>query len=174
MSSSAREIQSSFRRSTPSWLRDRWDVALLLLLAAAVYRPWNAPHLPLTDFGIFLAARGTSHSLLSQYAGVASYYISEGRFFLLQVLYMVLGSAAFGTWGPGWHWTYFVLNSIALVLARNFFSRIGIRPVASFIVLALWVLMEPTAELWLRPAGEILAVILFLSALHLLLNYADA
>ncbi|MEO8577687.1 MAG: hypothetical protein ABI556_13340 [Gemmatimonadales bacterium] len=151
-----------------------WDVVLLIALAAVVFRPWDAPHLPLTDFGLFLSARGTSHSLFSQYAGIASYYFGEGRFCLITYLYMVLGSAAFGTWAPGWHWTFFALNVTVLLLARSLFSRMGLNQVASFIALALWATMGPTAELWIRIAGEPVALIFFLVALHLALNYADA
>jgi hypothetical protein len=144
------------------------------VLAAAVYRPWDVPHLPLTDFGIFLAARGTSHNLISQFAGVTSYYVGEGRLCLLQYVHIVLASALFGTWAPGWHWSYFVLNSAVLVLGRRLFLRMGVSRLASLAVLALWTVMGPTAELWLRPAGEPLALIFFLVALHLTLNYSSA
>ena len=68
---------------TPPSIERHWDIALLLSLAAAIYRPWDEPHLPLTDFGLFFAARGDAGSLWSQYAGVATYYIGEGRFCLI-------------------------------------------------------------------------------------------
>ncbi len=154
--------------------RANWGLFVLLVICAIVYRPWNAPHLPLTDFGIFLEARGASHNIFSQYAGIASYYMSEGRLCLITFLYMVLGSAAFGTWAPGWHWTYFVLNSMVLVLTWNLFAKIGINRLTAFVVLALWSMMGPTAELWIRPAGEPIALIFFLIALGRALNYADA
>ena len=156
------------------YARKNWALVLLIALCAIVYRPWNAPHLPLTDFGIFLEARGTSHNLFSQYAGVASYYMAEGRACLITFLYVVLGAAAFGTWSPGWHWTYFVLNSVVIVLAWNFLVRIGISRVTAFVVLALWAMMQPTAELWYRPAGEAVALIFFMVALAQALNYAEA
>lgn len=156
------------------YARTNWGLLVLFVMCAVVYRPWNAPHLPLTDFGIFLEARGTSHNLLSQYAGVASYYISEGRLCLITFLYMVLGSAAFGTWAPGWHWVYFALNSIVLVLAWRFFAATGINRLTAFLVLALWSMMGPTAELWVRPAGEPIALIFFFIALGSALNYATA
>ena len=38
-----------------SWLRRNWDIVLLIALAAAVFRPWDSPRLPLTDFGSALA-----------------------------------------------------------------------------------------------------------------------
>ena len=157
-----------------SWARRHWDIAVLVALAALVFRPWDAPHLPLTDFGLFLSARGSSHSLFSQYAGIAGYYIGEGRFCLITYLYMALGGAAFGTWAPGWHWTYFALNVVVLMLARNLFAKIGVNRLATFVALALWATMGPTAELWIRIAAEPLALIFFLVALHVALNYADA
>ena len=158
----------------PLSLRQNWDAVLLIALAALVFRPWDAAHLPLTDFGLFLSARGTSDSLFSQYSGIASYYFGEGRFCLITYLYMVLGSAAFGTWAPGWHWTYFALNVGVLLLARSLFAKMGIDRIASLIALALWATMGPTAELWIRIAGEPVALIFFLVALHLALNYAHA
>jgi hypothetical protein len=155
-------------------VKKNWGLFLLITICAFVYRPWNAPHLPLTDFGIFLEARGTSHNFFSQYAGVASYYMGEGRACLITFLYMVLGGAAFGTWSPGWHWTYFVLNSVAIVLAWTFLVRIGISRVTGFVVLALWAMMQPTAELWYRPAGEAVALIFFIIALGQALNFAES
>lgn len=157
-----------------TYARKNWGLLLLIAICAVVYRPWNAPHLPLTDFGIFLEARGTSHNFFSQYAGVASYYMAEGRSCLITFLYMVLGSAAFGTWAPGWHWTYFALNSTVLVLAWNFLGRVGINRVTRFLVLGLWAMMGPTAELWYRPAGEAIALIFFFVALGYALNYSQA
>ena len=157
-----------------TYARKNWGLLLLIAICAIVYRPWDAPHLPLTDFGIFLEARGTSHNLLSQYGGVASYYMAEGRACLITFLYMVLGSAAFGTWAPGWHWTYFVLNSAVILLAWNFLVRLGISRVTAFVVLGLWAMMGPTAELWYRPAGEAIALIFFMTALGQALNYSDA
>ena len=157
-----------------SWVRRNWDIALLLALAAAVYRPWDTPHLPLTDFGLFFAARGDAQSFFSQYAGVAGYYMGEGRFCLIIYLYMVIGGALFDTWAPGWHWMYFALNTVVLLLARNLLSRLGISRIAVFVALALWATMGPTAELWIRPAGEPIALIFFLTALHHALNFGEA
>ena len=156
------------------WIERHWDIALLLALAAAIYRPWDAPHLPLTDFGLFFAARGDAASLWAQYAGVAEYYTGEGRFCLITYLYMIIGGAAFGTWAPGWHWMFFALNAAVLAIARSFLSRLGISRTASFVALALWATMGPTAELWIRPAGEPIALIFFLIALHYALNFANA
>ena len=157
-----------------SWARRNWDVALILLIAAALYQPWDTPHLPLTDFGLFFGARGGSPSPLAQYANVAGYYISEGRLCLISYLYLVTGSIAFGTWAPGWHWMYFVLNACVLILAQRLLSRMGVGRAATFVALALWATMGPTAELWLRPAGEPIALIFFLTAAHLALGYSDA
>jgi hypothetical protein len=157
-----------------SYARKNWGLLFIVLVCAIVYRPWDAPHLPLTDFGIFLEARGTSHNLFSQYAGVASYYMAEGRACFITFLYMVLGGAAFGTWAPGWHWTYFALNSTVIILAWNFLARIGINRLTAFVVLSLWAVMGPTAELWYRPAGEAVALIFFIIALGQALNYAES
>ena len=157
-----------------AWIQRNWDIAILVLLAAVVFHPWSAVHLPLTDFGIFLAARGDSHSLLSQFAAIASNYMREGRFCLITYLYLTLGSAAFGTWAPGWHWTYFALNIGVILMARGLFRKLGVSQLASFVALALWAVMGPTAELWYRPAGEAIGLILLLAAMHLAFNYADA
>jgi hypothetical protein len=166
--------QAASQDSRVSYARKNWGLAVLIVMCAIVYRPWDAPHLPLTDFGIFLEARGTSHNFFSQYAGVASYYMAEGRACFITFLYMVLGGAAFGTWAPGWHWTYFALNSAVLVLAWNFLAKIGINRVTRFVVLGLWAVMGPTAELWYRPAGEAVALIFFIVALGQALNYSQA
>lgn len=156
------------------WIQRNWDIAALVLLAALVFHPWNAAHLPLTDFGIFLAARGDSHSLWSQFVGIASNYMREGRFCIITFIYLTLGSATFGTWAPGWHWTYFALNIGVILMARGLFRKLGISRMASFVALALWALMGPTAELWFRPAGEAIGLILLLAAMHLAFNYTDA
>lgn len=156
------------------WLRRNWDIVVLLALAGLVYRPWDVPHLPLTDFGMVFGARGNSGSFLTQLGGVTSYYLSEGRFCLLTHLYLVIGGAAFGTWAPGWHWTYFALNTATLLLARGLLFKIGIGRVAALVALALWATMGPTAELWLRPAGEQLGLIFFLTAMHYAVNFNGA
>ena len=150
------------------------EIILLLCLAAVIYRPWDAPHLPLTDFGLFFGARGESSSLLSQYGNVASYYIAEGRLCLITYLYLVLGGAAFGTWATGWHWSYFALNATVLMLAISLLKKLGISRIAIVASLALWLTMGPTAELWLRPAGEPIALIFFLVAMHQALNFHSA
>ncbi len=157
-----------------AWMRRNWDALAVLLIAAVVFHPWSVGHLPLTDFGIFLAARGDSHSLVSQFVSLSSYYIGEGRFCLITYIYLTLGSAAFGTWAPGWHWTYFALNVVVILMARGLFRKLGVNQTASFVALALWALMGPTAELWIRPAGEAIGLILLLAGMNLALNYSDA
>lgn len=155
-------------------VRSHWDFILVVALAAAIFKPWNALHLPLTDFGLFLAARGSSHSFISQYSSLASYYIGEGRLCLVVYLYLTAGAAAFGTWAAGWHWSFFALNVAALFAARSFLLRVGINRLAIFVALALWATMGPTAELWIRPAGEPIVLVLFFIALHSALNFTSA
>jgi len=170
----AEPIVASRSAVSTVWLRRHWDIAALVVLAAVVFQPWNATHLPLTDFGIFLQARGDSHSLLSQFAAISSNYMREGRFCLITYIYLTLGSAAFGTWAPGWHWTYFALNIGVIIIARGLFRKLGVSQLATCVALALWAVMGPTAELWFRPAGEAIGLMLLLAAMHLALNYADA
>ncbi len=157
-----------------AWARANWEVVLLVVIASAVYQPWNSSYLPLTDFGIFLVERGTSHSLLAQFVGISSYYIAEGRLLLFEYVHMTLASAVFGLWAQGWYWTYFVLMSAALLLGRSFLLMTGANRTASFIALALFATMGPVAEGWIMPTGEPLALIFFLLALRLALNYCDA
>ncbi|HEX6575999.1 MAG TPA: hypothetical protein VF042_13610, partial [Gemmatimonadaceae bacterium] len=70
--------------------------------------------------------------------------------------------------------TDFILNCAVLVLAWKFLSRIGINRLTAFVVLGLWSLMRPTAELWYRPAGEAIALIFFIIALGEALNYSES
>ena len=79
-----------------AWIQRNWDIAILVLLAAVVFHPWSAVHLPLTDFGIFLAARGDSHSLLSQFAAIASNYMSGPAFLTGTIPVTRFASAALG------------------------------------------------------------------------------
>lgn len=162
------------RTGVLTWARANWEVVFLVVVASAVYQPWNSPYLPLTDFGIFLVERGTSHSLWSQFAGISSYYMTEGRLLVFEYLHMTIASAVFGLWAPGWHWTYFVLMSAVLVLGRSFLLMSGANRTATFIALALWATMGPVAEGWIKPTGEPIALIFFLLALRLALNYCDA
>lgn len=157
-----------------SWARGNWELVGLLLLCAAVYQPWNSPYLPLTDFGIFLVERGTSHSLMSQYAGIAAYYIGEGRLLLIQFVQLTLGSAIFGLWAPGWHWMYFAIMSGVLVLGRKFLLETGVNRAAAIAALALFATMAPVAEGWIKPMGEPIALLFFVTALRAAVNYADA
>lgn len=156
------------------WLRSNWEVLLLLALALAVYQPWNSRILPVTDFGTFLAERDPSDSLLEQFASLVRYYAVDGRFCLIIYLEFVLAIKAFGTWSPGWYWMYFVLNCIVLLLGRNFILRTGAKRAAAFVALALWATMGPTAEGWIRPTGEPLALIFFFVALRFAFNYSEA
>jgi hypothetical protein len=157
-----------------AWARANWETVILVVIAAVVYQPWSIPYLPLTDFGIFLVERGTSHSLWSQFAGIAGYYIGEGRLLLFEYLHMTLATAAFGLWAPGWHWTYFVLMSTVLVVSRKFFLMSGANRTATFIALAIFATMGPVAEGWIKPTGEPIALIFFMLAMRLALNYCDA
>jgi hypothetical protein len=151
-----------------------WELIPLLLLAAAVYRPWASPALPLTDFGEFFSKLDTSQSLLSQLVTLTRYYMGEGRLCLLQYLHVTLATNAFGAWAPGWFWSYFALNGIVLILGFTWFRRTGVGRFAAFAALGLWATMGPVAEGWIRPTGEPIALIFFLIALHLATNFADA
>jgi hypothetical protein len=162
------------REGAIAWARANWEVVLLVALALAVYQPWDIQYLPLTDFGIFLVERGTSHSLWDQFVGISSYYIAEGRFLLFEYVHMTLASAVFGTWAPGWHWTYFVLMSAVLVTARRFLLMTGANRASTFIALALFATMGTVAEGWIKPMGEPIALIFFMLAMRLALNYCDA
>jgi len=171
---SARLLITAQRDTVLLWARANWEVVLLVVIAGVVYQPWNTPYLPLTDFGIFLVERGTSHSLWAQFVGISTYYIAEGRLLLFEYVHMTVASAVFGLWAPGWHWTYFVLMSAVLVLARSFLLMSGANRTATFITLALFATMAPVAEGWIKPTGEPIALIFFLLALRLAINYCDA
>ena len=157
-----------------TWARGNWEVVFLVGLATIVYQPWNSAYLPLTDFGIFLVSRGASHSLWAQFAGIAGYYIAEGRLLLFEYVHMTLGSALFGTRPQGWYWTYFVLMSAVMFLGRSVMLKTGANRTAAFIAIALWATMGPVAEGWIMPTGEPIALIFFLLAMRLAVNYCDA
>ena len=162
---------ASERDGALAWARANWEVVLLVIVASAVYQPWGIEYLPLTDFGIFLVERGTSHSLWSQFVGISSYYMTEGRLLLFEYVHMTLASALFGTSAPGWHWTFFVLMSAVLVLARSFLLMSGANRTATFIALALFATMRSVAEGWIKPSGEPISLIFFMLAMRLALNY---
>jgi len=165
---------SAHRDNVMTWARANWEVVLLVLLASVVYQPWNSAYLPLTDFGIFLVERGTSHLLWAQFAGIAGYYINEGRLLLWEYVHMTLGSAVFGLWPEGWYWTYFVLMSAVVALGRSVMIKTGASRIAAFLAIALWATMGPVAEGWIMPTGEPIALIFFLLAMRLAVNYCDA
>ena len=104
-------------------LRRNWELTLVVALAALVYRPWDSPALPLTDFGVFMAKMDPSESWWEQYLSVTAYHVSEGRLALVQYAYMVFGRNVFGFDPVGWHWMYFVLNCMVIVLARELMLR---------------------------------------------------
>ena len=162
------------RQGVTSWARANWEVVCLVLVASAVYQPWGISHLPLTDFGIFLVERGTSHSLWDQFVGISNYYMTEGRLLLFAYVHMTLASALFGTWAPGWHWTFFALMSGVLILARSFLLMSGANRTATFIALALFATMRSVAEGWIKPTGEPEALIFFMLAARMAINYCDA
>ena len=157
-----------------SWARTNWEVVFLVLFASAVYQPWNVAYLPLTDFGILVVERGTSHSLWAQFAGIAGYYVAEGRLLLFEYMHMALASAVFGLRPQGWYWTYFILMSAVMFLGRSVMLKTGVNRTAAFIAIALWATMEPVAEGWIMPTGEPIALIFFLLAMRLAVNYCDA
>jgi hypothetical protein len=167
-------VVSRAENSLVSWARQNWELVGLLLLCGAVYQPWNSPYLPLTDFGIFLVERGTSHSLLSQYAGIAGYYVGEGRLLLIQFVQLTLGSAIFGLSAPGWHWMFFAIMSSVLLLGRKLLLETGVSRAAAIAALALFATMGPVAEGWIAPMGEPLALLFFIIALRAAVNYSTA
>jgi hypothetical protein len=150
-----------------------WEAALVAVIAAAVYRPWAAPALPLTDFGVFMPRMDPGDSLWAQYLSVAGYHVSEGRLALVQYVYMVFAKNAFGFDPAGWHWMYFVVNCLVIILARRLMLATGASRPAAFGAITLWALMPPVAEGWIRPTGEPFALVFFLAACLLLVNYAE-
>lgn len=157
-----------------AWARRNWELVGLLLLCAAVYQPWNSPYLPLTDFGIFLVERGTSHSLIAQFAGIAGYYVGEGRLLLIQFAELTLGSAIFGLKAAGWHWMYFAIMAGVLIVGRTFLLETGVNRAAAIAALALFATMAPVAEGWIKPMGEPIALLFFVIALRAAINYSTA
>jgi hypothetical protein len=151
-----------------------WEVILLLGLAAVVYQPWNAPGLPILDFSEFLPKLAANTSFWDRFAAVARYLASQGRFSPVQYLYMALTWSAFGASPSGWHWTYFAINAAVLLLARSTLLRMGVRRSAALVSIALWAMMQPFADGWLRPTGETLGLIFIFIALRAALRYTDA
>jgi hypothetical protein len=154
--------------------RDAIPYACLLVLAAVVYRPWTAETLPLTDFGTFMPLLDPSASIFTQLLDVVRHYAAEGRLALFPSVIFVTGAKAFGVWAPGWYWTYFALNAVVLALAWGVFRKCGATRGATFCALALWSVMSSAPEVWVRPTGEPVALIFFLVAFRLCINFADA
>ena len=156
------------------WAKENWDVFLILALVAAVFQPWRSTILPVTDFGEFLVVRNPADSVFSQFLAVARYYAAEGRFCLVAYMSLAIAMKAFGVWATGWYWMYFVVNCTMLLLARRFMLATGAARAPTFLVLALWATMSPTAEAWIRPTGEPFALIFFLIAMRAALNFGSA
>jgi hypothetical protein len=171
----ASSVRSSTRReSVVSWARANWELVGILALVSIVFQPWNSTLLPVTDFGTFLAERGSSNSVILHFLNLTRYYAADGRFCLVPYLDFALATRIFGLWAPGWYWMYFVLNCVIIVLGREFFLRTGAGRVATFFTIALWATMGPTAEAWIRPTGEPFALIFLLIGLRSAINFADA
>lgn len=161
-------------RRSLSFLRERWEVAALLLAAALVYQPWAATALPILDFSEFLPILTAHASPFAQFGEVARYMATQGRFCPLLFAYIVATWNLFGMWAPGWHFSYFVLNAAVIVFAQSFFVRLGAKRSAVIFALAIWTFSPPVAAGWLRPTGEPIGLLLMLAALSQAYNFADA
>jgi hypothetical protein len=157
-----------------SSLEKHWEVILLLGLAALVYQPWNAPGLQILDFSEFLPKLAAYSSFWDRVAAVARYLASQGRFSPVQYLYMALTWSVFGSEASGWHWTYFAINAVVLLLARSVLLQMGVRRSAALVSIGLWAMMQPFADGWLRPTGETLGLIFTFIGVRAALRYADA
>jgi hypothetical protein len=146
----------------------------VILLAAAVYRPWRSTSLPLTDFGSFLPLIDHSQSIFEQIGAVTRYYISEGRFCILQYTVVVLAANAFGVDAAGWYWLYFALNALVIAAGWLVMRRTGLSRAATVLALSFWTTMSATPEIWIRPTGEPIALFFFLVALYFAVNYTEA
>lgn len=156
------------------WFEARWEVLLLIGLAAAVYQPWAAVALPILDFSEFLPRLASHTSPFAQFAAVTQYLATQGRFCLLQYTHVVIAWNLFGMWAPGWHWTYFALNAAVIVLGWRLLTELGVGRAAAFGALAIWTFAPPVAEGWVRPTGEPIGLIFLIAALRLAHNYVDA
>ncbi len=150
------------------------DVALLIMLAAFVYQPWAATALPLADFGTFLPLLDRDESIWAQVVTVTKFYMAEGRICIFPYLLFVFAANAFDVWAPGWHWTYFGLNAAVVVAGWLVLRKTGVPRLATFLALAFWATMAATTEVWLRPTGEPMALLFFLTALYFGINYTQA
>ena len=156
-------------------VRNEWPwVVAVILLAALVYRPWEARALPLTDFGTFLPLLDRNESLWSQMVTITSYYSDEGRLCIFPYLIFVLAGNAFGMSAPGWYWTYFVLNAVVIALGWTVLRRTAVSRTATGLGLALWATMSATPEVWIRPTGEPIALIFFLIALYNAIDFGGS
>ena len=155
-------------------LKEKWEVGLILVLAALVYQPWAATSLPILDFSEFLPILTANSSPLDQFAGVTRYMATQGRFCPLLYAYLIATWNFFGMWAPGWHLSYFALNASVLIAAHGFFVRLGAKRPAVFLALAVWTFAPPVAAGWLRPTGEPIGLLLMIAALTQAYNFADA
>ena len=151
-----------------------WELAVLIALAALIYRPWSARALPILDFSEFLPQLRAHDTIVDQFGAIARYMRTQGRFCPLLYAYIVSAWNAFGMWAPGWHWSYFLLNSAVIVTGRRLFLRIGAGRAAAIAALAVWAVMPPVAAAWLRPTGEPIGLLLIIAALMVAHNYCDA
>lgn len=151
-----------------------WEALLLPLVTALIYRPSEAPALPVLDFSEFLPRLAAHHSGATQFLALASYFTGQGRFDPLQWLHVVIAWNLFGTGAPGWSWTYYVFNVTALLLGYALFVRLGIRRGIALAVILTFALSPAMQGTWWRPTGEPIGLSLLLVAAHLGIGYTEA
>jgi len=155
-------------------LRGHLPLAVVLLAALLVYRPWVAAPFSILDFSEFLPILREGGSFGERLGGLVRYFAGHGRSAWLTYAWIALNWSLFGDWSTGWDLMRFALMSGVVALAFVFLRRVGCPPLAAAAGAALLVVATPAQEGWTRLTGEPLGLAALLGAALLALGYAEA
>ncbi|HEU4454877.1 MAG TPA: hypothetical protein VFR81_17575 [Longimicrobium sp.] len=155
-------------------LRGHLPLAVLLLAAVLVYRPWLTAPFSILDFSEFLPILREGGSFGERLAGLVRYFAGHGRSAWVTYAWISLNWSLFGDWSAGWDGMRFALMSGVVALAFAFLRRAGCPPFAAAAGAALLVVATPAQEGWTRLTGEPLGLAALLGAALLALGYQEA
>jgi hypothetical protein len=123
-------------------------LAPIILLAAAVYRPWVPTPFPIGDWGGMLSHLSGSDGFAERYRALMDAYTQDGRFFPGVVASWVIRWTLLGDNPVAWQWARFGLMTANIVAAFVFLRRVGCSAVAAASSLVLFVVSAMAIQSW--------------------------